>query len=131
MSLVKLEIITLIYISWSNYINDPPFRLYLLPENLKNPYARSDGLKTPLHRQQSFNSLDEEKNGHVPRAQLLNVLLQMGWTCQRSLIWHQCEVTREQGLIRVVVSSTLQRNLTTSLRRAQLLGYWLMFRLTG
>ena len=68
--------------------------------------------------------LDEEKNGYVARDQLLYICYKVkGWTCQgSSLIWHLCEVTREQGPIRALVSSTFQRNLCASMCRAQLLG---------
>ena len=56
-------------------------------------------------------------------------------SCQGSLIWHQHEVTWEQGPIRALVSFTLQRNLCVSMCRAQILGYSLRlaapFRLTS
>ena len=39
-------------------------------------------------------------------------------SCQRSLIWHQHGVTREQGPIKALVSFTLQRNLIASINWA-------------
>ena len=47
-------------------------------------------------------ALDEEKNRYVARDQLLYGLD----SCQESLIWHQREVTWEQGPIRALVSIT-------------------------
>ena len=52
--------------------------------------------------------LDEEKNYYMSYSVGLD-------SCQRSLIWHQHGVTREQGPIRALVSFTLQRILIDSI----------------
>ena len=52
------------------------------------------------------------------KRQLTICAIVKGWTCQWSLIWHQREITREQGQIKPLVSFTLQRNLCASMRRA-------------
>ena len=55
--------------------------------------------------------LDDEKNYYVSYSEGLD-------SCQRSLIWHQHGVAREQGQIRALVSFTLQRNLIASINLA-------------
>ena len=55
--------------------------------------------------------LDEEKNYYMSHSWGLD-------SCQRSMIWHQHGVTREQGPIRALVSFTLQRNLIGSINWA-------------
>ena len=59
--------------------------------------------------------------GWGSRVSFFSCYIVKGWTCQRSLICHQREVTRESGLIRALVSFTLQRNLRgENMRRARL-----------